>query len=78
MYHTSGHLHSFDSYKLINSLKKAGFSIISKHFIVNKRTVKWLALSKLPACNIIIYFDGLMNKFFPFKASYLTVLCKKG
>ena len=79
-YHTNGHLHSFDERKLSETLQRHGFTILRIRRIVSKRTTKWCAKIRYPVERgffLIGSFDSVMNYFFPRKAAYLAVLCRK-
>jgi len=76
-YHTSGHLHSFTKDMLAAALSTAGFILLKLHVIVNKRTFKWLAKSKISINKPILQFDKMMNFLFSHKAAYLAALCQK-
>lgn len=79
-YHTNGHVHSFDEKILSESLQQQGFTILKINRIVSKRTTKWFAHIQYPVGKGLFFFlrfDSIMNCFFPRKAAYLAVLCRK-
>ena len=77
LYHISGHLHSFTEEKLTTALLTAGFTILKLDVIVNKRTFKWLAKTKLPVNKPVLQLDKTLNFLFSHKAAYLAALCQK-
>ena len=76
-YHTCGHVNRFTEDSFRNDLINCRFKILKTRLIVNKRTVKWLALFNLPLNNFTLLFNKMMNKFFPHKAAYIAILCQK-
>ena len=76
-YHSNGHLHSFSKEKFSISLLKANFKLLKLTVIVNKRTVKWTAKTKISVSKPVLHFDKLMNFLFSYKAAYLAALCQK-
>jgi len=77
LYHTSGHLHSFTKNRLAEALSKAGFTVLTMSTIVNKRTFKWLAKTKISVSKPVLQFDKMLNFLFSHKAAYLASLCQK-
>ena len=77
LYHTSGHLHSFTKNKLATALSSTGFTMLKLDIIVNKRTFKWLAKTKISVNKLVLQLDKMLNILFSHKAAYMAVLCQK-
>jgi 2-polyprenyl-3-methyl-5-hydroxy-6-metoxy-1,4-benzoquinol methylase len=77
LYHTSGHLHSFTKDKLANALSNTGFTMLKLDIIVNKRTFKWLAKTKISVNKLVLQLDKMLNVLFSHKAAYMAALCQK-
>ena len=79
-FHKNGHVHSFNEKTLSRCIENQELTVLKIKRIVSKRTTKWFAKIQYPAMRIpfpILLFDRLMNLFFPRKAAYLAVLCRK-